>query len=285
MDVTEALAPERLIPSIPRGRHMTQQDELTPVHERLRGSRLGTLHQGKRYAFGFGPDFYGIWDVRSPGSPVERFPATSAGRSAGWERYVTLEPSAQELVPPWMGPEAGATVVRRPRGLRRWGWLVATAAVAAGVGVFVAIQRGGGEGGRAAGGGAAVAEQAHVEISGAVALVEDLSQESFDGSTLESLLPRVEATWAGERIQLLIRLSSPEIGRFETSENPHRRLELTFLTDDGTGTTITSLRRECAITLETLDPTEMSGSFECTGLKLAGPDEMIDVQGTFSAGA
>ena len=53
--------------------------------------RLGVVQTGARYAFGFGPNFYGIWDEHASGPPMERFPATIEGKQVGWRRFVELE--------------------------------------------------------------------------------------------------------------------------------------------------------------------------------------------------
>ena len=57
--------------------------------------------QGERFLFGYtlDPAQYGIWDGRSPGPAVERFPYTEHGKSEGVARYETLEPSAQPFKP------------------------------------------------------------------------------------------------------------------------------------------------------------------------------------------
>src|SRR5437867_4867063 len=59
--------------------------------------RLGVIHSGSRYVLGFGRDYYGIWEQGAPGGPAQRFPASEHGREAAWQRYIELEPSAEQV--------------------------------------------------------------------------------------------------------------------------------------------------------------------------------------------
>src|SRR5262245_30767947 len=79
--------------------------------------RLGVVQTGRRYTFGFGPSFYGIWDEHGAGPPLERFPATLEGKQVGWQRFVELEPGTSPHVPGIAAPDVGEA----PRSnLRRW---------------------------------------------------------------------------------------------------------------------------------------------------------------------
>jgi hypothetical protein len=62
-----------------------------------------TLQAGRRYVLGEGEDFYGIWDRRSPGKPVETFDLTDAGLTDARKRISRL--AAQDF---WarIGPTA-----------------------------------------------------------------------------------------------------------------------------------------------------------------------------------
>jgi hypothetical protein len=49
----------------------------------------------ERFVLGQGADFYGIWDRRAKGPPIERFPLNSAGHASAeveWLKRVTLRP-------------------------------------------------------------------------------------------------------------------------------------------------------------------------------------------------
>jgi hypothetical protein len=48
-------------------------------------------NQGRRYALGYGADFYGIWDQQQPEAPIERFPRTDDGWKEAWTRYSALD--------------------------------------------------------------------------------------------------------------------------------------------------------------------------------------------------
>lgn len=54
-------------------------------------------HSGETYLLGYGRDFFGIWDRRSPAMPVERFPRTDGGWGQAWQRYVTIERNWMDL--------------------------------------------------------------------------------------------------------------------------------------------------------------------------------------------
>jgi len=249
----------------------------TSLEERLRDAHLGTLHSGVRYEFGFGPDFYGIWDDRSSGLPAERFPPTTEGRDDAWRRYRELEPGAGSADPPWVRVAvAGRAVPVRPWWARQGA--VTGAVVAVLVGGLILLTRSKDE--EAGPGGAPIGAEAHVEITGAVALTEDLQQESFEGATVESLVPEVSASWTGATVELQLSLVQPRVGEFRTAENPHRRL--TLVVD---GVEISSLRLECSVTLDTLRPEGISGSFTCSGLPAPGGEGTIDADGTFAAEA
>jgi hypothetical protein len=50
-------------------------------------------HTGHRYVLGYGPDFFGIWDRTSPGTPAERYPRTDDGWRQAWTRFAGMEPN------------------------------------------------------------------------------------------------------------------------------------------------------------------------------------------------
>jgi hypothetical protein len=58
---------------------------------------LQYTHSGQRYLLGYGRSFFGIWDRRSPASPVERFPRDDAGWTAAWQRFTQIESHFTEV--------------------------------------------------------------------------------------------------------------------------------------------------------------------------------------------
>ena len=55
---------------------------------------LELTHMGPRYAIGYGPDYFGVWDAQQPGPPIHRFPRDEDGWVAGWSVFSRLEPGA-----------------------------------------------------------------------------------------------------------------------------------------------------------------------------------------------
>jgi hypothetical protein len=55
---------------------------------------LELTHMGQRYAIGYGPDYFGVWDAQQPGPPIHRFPRDDDGWRAGWSVFSRLEPTA-----------------------------------------------------------------------------------------------------------------------------------------------------------------------------------------------
>ena len=55
-------------------------------------SSVRYTHSGYRYVFGYGPDFFGIWDRQTPTAPAERFARTDDGWRQAWTRFASLEP-------------------------------------------------------------------------------------------------------------------------------------------------------------------------------------------------
>ena len=79
--------------------------------------RLGVVQTGARYAFGFGSNFYGIWDEHASGAPMERFPATVEGKQVAWRRFVELEPGMSPRVP---GTAEAEAAPERHSNAARW---------------------------------------------------------------------------------------------------------------------------------------------------------------------
>lgn len=249
---------------------------------------LRVVHAGDRYSFGFGPDFYGIWDEVTPGGPVERFPATLEGREAGWRRYQQLEPSAAGVEPwPRVTPEeleAARRAAERRR--RRIVALSVTGVVALGIAAGVVLGGAGptGKGGQAAG---PTGTTANVQVSGDLTATEDLQQESFTAQGLGSLYARVEARWAGPQVQLFIGVDNPVPGQSVAATELRRTLVELTITPAGktTSHTFQSKLGECTLTFDTVAESGVRGHFECTGLPSTDGSKTIDAQGTFEASA
>ncbi|HEV8420975.1 MAG TPA: hypothetical protein VGR13_06440, partial [Actinomycetota bacterium] len=196
----------------------TRTDESAEEHEKARIARdrpLGLIHTGNRYAFGFGPDSYGIWDSASSGPAAEQFPPTDQGRQAGWERYLQLEPSAAGTVITTASPdEVWRREVEESRKHRRRKTLLTLAilvVVLVGGGVGLALTAGGG--GKEAGQvltAAAKAKKAHIEITGAATITEDLTQTDFAATPLSSLIGASnKGVWKGTSVELTIDIHNP----------------------------------------------------------------------------
>jgi len=54
-------------------------------------------HSGEQYLLGYGRDFFGIWDRRSPAMPIERFPRSDDGWGQAWQRYAAIEHNWMDL--------------------------------------------------------------------------------------------------------------------------------------------------------------------------------------------
>jgi hypothetical protein len=260
----------------------TQEDTSTTItgHERARvgDERLGVIHQGSRYVFGYASTFYGIWDESDPARPVERFPTTAEGRTAAWERYRELDAGAADVDPVSIGfPPPPVQEARRSRRA----WIIAGILVAAVVIAVVAVVASGSGKKEAstspgtAGGGS----KAHVDVTGGTPVTEDLTGKMFAPKGLDSLYPSVDASWSGSQTLLRVHLLQPHDGENPTGRATQNELDLTV-----NGVAFNSTAGECEITLKG-DVTEdgMSGSFTCTQVPPSGSGTPIDAKGTFSA--
>jgi hypothetical protein len=249
---------------------------------------LRVVHVGDRYSFGFGPDFYGIWDELSPGGPVERFPATLAGREEGWRRYVQLEPAAADVEPwPRVTPEeleAARRAAERRR--RRTVALSVTGVVALGIAAGVVLTGRGPAGGGSQDVGP-IGTTASVQVTGDLTVTEDLQQQSFNAQALESLYARLEASWQGQQVRLFIGADNPTPGQPVAASELRRTLVELTITPPGESTPLTfqSKRGECTLTFQAVGERGASGSFECTGLPATDGSRTVDAKGTFQASA
>ena len=48
-------------------------------------------HEGQRFILGYGTDYFGVWDKRTPGPPVQRFPRTEQGWQQAWDGFMRSE--------------------------------------------------------------------------------------------------------------------------------------------------------------------------------------------------
>ena len=73
-------------------------------------NKVTITYRGAKYEIGRGRDFYGIWMIGAPRTPLESWPETPEGWSAAWTRFASIEaPGA--IVPvgrrtPPVGPSA-----------------------------------------------------------------------------------------------------------------------------------------------------------------------------------
>jgi hypothetical protein len=269
-----------------------QEEGSVEEHEKARIPRdrpLGLMHTGNRYAFGYGPDLYGIWDSAASGPPAEQFPPTDQGRQAGWQRYLQLEPSAAGTVIAAPSPDEvwrrEVSESRKHRRRRTLLTLAIIAVVVVGGAVTLALK---------AGGGAQVAVQdltpaakakkAHIGISGAATVTEDLSQTDFSGTPVLSLIGASnKGIWKGISVELTIDIHNPAIGAVSTTVIPPRTVTIVITQSDGTTATLVSTHGECTVTMDGVGDLGFSGTFECTGLALPGGAGTIDATGDFGA--
>jgi hypothetical protein len=263
----------------------------TEDHEKVRIARdrpLGVIHTGSRYAFGFGPDLYGIWDSATSGPPVEQFPPTDQGRQAGWRRYLELEPSASGTVITTASPdEVWRREVGEKRRRSRRRTLITLAVIAlllVGGGVSLALIGGAATTETKELSAAAKAKKAHVELTGALTVTEDLTQTDFVSTGAGSLIGvSSKGVWKGPTMELTADLHNPEVGTFTTTIITEKTIKFVLSQLDGTTVTVTSSRGECKVTLDETQDNGFSGSFECTGLTLPGGTGTVDATGTFGA--
>jgi hypothetical protein len=268
---------------------------------------LGLLHSGSRYSLGFGHDFYGIWDAVSPTEPLDRFDATPEGRKRALDRYFELEPDAQPALTPKVEP------LEEKPGRTRRRWITAGVVLAVVAGTVVAIILAGGganEGGEEA---AVTGTTAHVEMTGAFTITEDLQQKDVELSGINSLREFVHITWTGDQIQsLTITLVNPLDGPNKTSEISTRFLDIVLApsgeaspgggasptegepsptetgASPGGGTagepiSFRSSHGECTINSDAVQENGFAGSFTCEEMSIPGVEGTISFTGTLQA--
>jgi hypothetical protein len=268
------------------------QEGSTEDHEQIQvsGDRpLGLIHSGNRYAFGYGPDFYGIWDAASSGPPSERFPTTDQGREEGWKRYLELEPSSAGTVIAPLNPDEvwrREVEARKRRGRRKsLITLGVLAVVIIGGIVGFAVLGGGGAAASKELSAKAKAKKAHVDITGDVTASEDLIQSSFTSTSIESLFgASVVGEWKGTTVDLTIDFHNPAVGTFTTTIISEKSVKMVITQPDGSSLLATSNRGECKVTVDEVQEKGFSGSFDCTAVPLSGGEGgTIDAKGTFGA--
>jgi hypothetical protein len=263
----------------------------TEDHEKARipqDRALGEIHTGSRYAYGFGPDSYGIWDSASSGPPVEQFPPTDQGRQAGWRRYLELEPTASGTVITTASPDEvwrREVEEKRKRGRRRSLITIAVVVlVAVGAGVALAVSSGGGNKAAAAVlSEAAKAKKAHIEITGSVTATEDLTQTDFTSTPASLIGAATKGVWKGTTIELTVDVHNPAVGTFNTTVITNKTVRIAITQADGTTTTLNSIAGECKITVDSVVDDGFSGTFQCAGWALPGGAGTIDVTGNYGA--
>lgn len=241
---------------------------------------LGIIHAGSRYDYGYGPDYYGIWDKQAPGSPVERFPLSDDARTVGWDRYVRLEPSAEgvdirPINPPWIDQ-------MNTKASKRGRWIVVGALLAfVGVMVGLLVVKNTGAGGSGGSGIVAAGSKARIEVTSPVVVSQDLTAETFEARGFDSLNPSMDATWKSidGNMTLTLSMDTPRVGEVTTKDNPKTRLQI-----EVTGQpTFLSRRGECTLTFGQVDDANLAGSFTCVGVPAVGGEGTLDASGTFAA--
>ena len=247
---------------------------------------LGLLHQGSRYSYGFAPTGYGIWDNMSSGPPAERFPATRAGRIAGWRRYMELEPGSAEAAqaavdaenPPPAGPGKSA--------LRRYRSLIILGLIVIGLVVFFVSRGANGPAGTSGGTQAKAGTTASADISGGVTLnAGSLAMKEYKAQGLGTLYPLVTASWSDGTTTLSMSLSQPTIpGDNGTSQVLQNSLSISTAPTGSTApVTYQSGAGECTIHVDRLDENGFTGSYTCTNVPQQGGTGTINASGKFQA--
>lgn len=91
MSVVPSIVPDDADRDVEQADHQ-HADGSTAEQTPIVTSSVRYTHSGFRYVLGYGADFFGIWDRRSPSVPTERFPRTDDGWRQAWLRFVALEP-------------------------------------------------------------------------------------------------------------------------------------------------------------------------------------------------
>lgn len=279
---------------------------MTNGRTQLEDVRLGVIHTGERYAYGFGSNFYGIWDERSGGPPAERFPATPEGRKAGWTRYLEFEPSGRTS--PAAASFEEVAEAEAPRSRRALIAAIVAGVVVIAIIVALVVTKSGTKTSGAQGLGGAGGKTAKVDVSGAAVLSETLPQTVFSAAGANSLFPRIEATWKSQDLQVHILVSTPQLGENVTSQTDNTSMDITILTAGTTGASpgatvsasptaapsaspgattgplvFTSTLGECTITVTQFSEDGVKGSFTCTGVAAPGTTQTLSASGQFSA--
>ena len=240
---------------------------------------LGVLHEGDRHEFGFGSDYYGIWDKQAKGAaPIERYPATDEGRASGWDRYVKLEPEAAGSK---TGPDLPDWIANPPQKSRRGRWVLLGIAlvVVGGIVALVVSKSGTGTGEGAGTGTVGAGSTAKIDVTTPAALSADLPGKSFEPTGFDTLGPRVNAVWENANARLTIRLENPKVGETTTRQNPDTSIAIQTVGQPE----FVSRHGECSVTFTQVDAENLAGSFSCTGIPSEGSSETMDATGTFQA--
>jgi hypothetical protein len=238
---------------------------------------LGLVHEGDRYEYGFGSDYYGIWDKQAGGPPIERYPATDEGRAQGWARYVHLEPGAEGAQTGPSVPEWIANPPRKNRA-RKWVWLAAAVILVGGIVALVVTKSGGGGAEGASGGQAGAGSKATVTITVPTAVTGELQGQTFDPKGFDTLGPTIDAVWENANAKLTIHLENPRVGQTTTRENPLTEIVIQLVGQAD----FDSRHGECTVDFTQVDEDGLAGSFSCEGVPGEG-GITLNGEGTFQA--
>jgi len=80
-----------IVPGVPQDRPVPPPPAPTPEPTVAGQAPLSMASEGIRYVIGQGVDFWGIWDKKAPGPPIERFPGGGEGAQQAWTRFRKLD--------------------------------------------------------------------------------------------------------------------------------------------------------------------------------------------------
>lgn len=83
--------------SVPIAGQVAQTSPSTAMTDSPSRDAVQYTHNGQQYLLGYGTDFFGIWDRRTPTVALMRYPRTEAGWREAWQRYSALEPMNVDL--------------------------------------------------------------------------------------------------------------------------------------------------------------------------------------------
>ena len=87
----EAAAPSWREEPVEPARTEPAHADVEPTAPQPAVASLTFSHEGPRYLLGYTAQYYGIWDKRAPGPPINRYPRTDQGWQQAWEGFIRQE--------------------------------------------------------------------------------------------------------------------------------------------------------------------------------------------------